>query len=363
MTKQEKKLFFDLCSLNNGMGILSDKELKRYATPTVLGQLFVNRVAAVAYANLKAQGVLGAVDREFRNSLKSVYDQNVMKNSSYFKCVEYLTDILKGCEGKYAMLKGALLCRLYPLGHRTSNDIDLLVSDGDVTLIGDVLSKHGFKQGNIRNGEFKAATRQEIIESKMLRGETVPYIKEINLSGMKYLEVDINFSLDYKNGDPNILKSMISRAKTITVDGLSIVTLDEPDFFIHLCGHLYKEATTLPWIRTKRDMTLYKYLDISMLLQRFSEKTLSKIFERATEIGMAEQCAAVIIWTEDLLPCGNKAALDRALTCIKGKKALLYTVFSPQEKKTYEYKERDIVKRFFSNDRIKMMGSVDDETA
>lgn len=102
------------------------------------------------------------------------------------------------------MLKGAYLCAHYPDGYRTSNDVDLLVLPKDVTTIGNLLARSGFRQGNIRNGEFIPATRQEIIESKMMRGETVPYIKEVDLTFMKFFKVDINFSLDYKNGNGNV---------------------------------------------------------------------------------------------------------------------------------------------------------------
>ena len=47
--------------------------------------------------------------------------------------------------------------------------------------------------------------------------------------------------------------------------GISVNILGDEDFFLHLCAHLYKEATTLPWIEMHRDMTLYKYCDIYII--------------------------------------------------------------------------------------------------
>ena len=202
MRQKEKELFKSLCSFKQTD---FDKSLLDAATPTVLGHLFFNRMQAIAYGTLKKYDLLGKVNREFRNSLKSAYEQNVEKNKSFFWCVEHIENTLSECTCKYAMLKGAYLCKCYPDGYRTSNDIDLIVHPKDVTEIGDALLKVGFKQGNIRNGKFEPATRKEIIESKMMRGETVPYIKEINLPGMQFLEVDINFSLDYKPGDTELL--------------------------------------------------------------------------------------------------------------------------------------------------------------
>jgi hypothetical protein len=198
MKEKEKQLFKAICDIKSDE---FDEALIDAATPCVLGYLFFNRMPAVAYGNLKRHGMLGKVNREFRNSLNVAYEKNIEKNKTFTFCVQQLTEILNEYKGEYAMLKGAYLCGYYPEGYRTSNDIDLLVLPENVTDIGEALLKAGFKQGNIRNGIFVEATRKEIIESKMLRGETVPYIKEISLPIMKYLEVDINFSLDYKNGD------------------------------------------------------------------------------------------------------------------------------------------------------------------
>ncbi len=198
MKKQEKELFKALCSFKAKE---FDEGLLQAANPIVLGHLFFNRMQAVAYGVLKKHNLLGKVNREFRNSLKGAYEQNLEKNRSFFWCINHVEEALSGCDCKYAMLKGAYLCRAYPEGYRTSNDIDLLVHPKDVTEVGNALLSAGFKQGNVRNGSFIPATRKEIIESKMMRGETVPYIKEVNLPGMQFLEVDINFSLDYKLGD------------------------------------------------------------------------------------------------------------------------------------------------------------------
>ena len=178
MKKQEKELFKALCSFKAEK---FDENLLKAATPGVLGHLFFNRMQAVAYGVLKKHNLLGKVNREFRNSLKMAYEQNLAKNKSFFRCINYVEETLSACNCKYAMLKGAYLCKAYPEGFRTSNDIDLLVHPKDVTVIGNALLSAGFKQGNVRNGNFIPAVRKEIIESKIMRGETVPYIKEIGL--------------------------------------------------------------------------------------------------------------------------------------------------------------------------------------
>lgn len=80
MNRREQELFLALCSFKK-----ADKQkirgmLEEYGTPEVLGQLFCNRMQAVAYGVIKDSGALNLADREFRNALAAAYEQNVSKN-------------------------------------------------------------------------------------------------------------------------------------------------------------------------------------------------------------------------------------------------------------------------------------------
>lgn len=352
MKTEEKQLFKSLCNFKTER---FDEELLKFATPAVLGHLFFNRMQAIAYGTLCDHGFLGKVNREFRNSLRSACDQNVEKNNSFYWCIQYLDEVLSKCNCKYAMLKGAYLCHYYPKGYRTSSDIDLLVRPEDVTQIGNALLIAGFMQGNIRNGEFIPATRKEIIESKMLRGETVPYIKELNFPNMRYLEVDINFSLNYKNSATNTLDMMLEKVSKREIRGAEVRTLDESDFFIHLCAHLYKEATTLPWVEMMRDMTLYKYCDIYLLLDDMSVPQIEKIFERAKTLGMEKECAFAIIQTSKLFDVSNRFAEEMAGCILMNDPDYIHRVISPRDNKTFIFTEKNIFERFFADSRKELL--------
>ena len=356
MQENEKKLFAELCKFKNES---PDESMLAFATPAVLGHLFFNRMQGIAYGTLMKIGALARVNREFRNSLAAAYEQNVQKNVSFRTCVAMLSDILKTCDCKVAMLKGAYLCLHYPEGYRISNDVDLLVLPRDVTTIGNLLAGEGFVQGHVRSGSFVPATRREIIESKMMRGETVPYIKEVNLPFMKYFEVDINFSLDYKNGDGDVLADMLSRTSIKTERNVSIPMLEETDFFIHLCAHLYKEATTLPWIEMRRDMTLYKYCDIYLLLSEMSDEQVDRIFLRAQELGMEKICAYAILETTGLFDMAHGLAVQRAREAIADEPDFCLKVISPQDKKQLIYQTEDVKERFFMDARLKDLREVD----
>ena len=359
MNKKEKELFWELSKFLTADKDKLDSLLPEGATPAVLGHLFFNRMAATAFDILRSRGMLGKLNREFRNSLQNAYLQNVERNESFFHCLKLLSSILEEHKNKYAMLKGAMLCGFYPRGYRTSNDVDLLVAPEDISAIGKTLIKAGFRQGHIRNGEFTPADRREIIDSKMNRGETVPYILDVKLPFMRYLEVDINFSLDYKNSDPNTIRQMLQRAIDFRIaDDVRIRTLGHTDFFIHLCAHLYKEATTLPWVKMNRDLTLYKFCDIYMELCILSNPDIDNVFKRAKEMGVADICACVILWTEQLIPANNTHGIEVAKAQLSDKEDLPELVFDPAGKKQYRYTESNIRKRFFAPDRTKLLAEV-----
>ncbi len=356
MTKTEKQLFFNLCSFispdKDKISLLLDEGA---ATPELLGQLFANRMAGVAYGVLEKAELLSNVDREFRNSLKGAWMLNEKLNEDFFGCLNYLSAQLDTCGVNYALLKGAYLCAKYPVGYRTSNDIDVLVNSEDVGKVSTKLKLAGFKQGYIKNGKFVEATRQQIIESKMTRGETVPFIKEIKLPYIKYLEVDLNFSLDYKNGDSTSVEKMLERTQTVTVKNTKVRTLCPEDFLLHLCAHLYKEATTVPWIRMKRDMTFYKYSDIYMLINEMSDEEQDALIIAAKESGLEKELAYCLNSINSFfdMPAGKLMNyIDERnnddLNC----------VIAPTENKLYCYIEKDLSKRFFAKNRMKLLEEV-----
>lgn len=136
MKENEKQLFKELCKCKSNK---FETKYLAYATPHVLGQLFFNRMHGVAYGTLQKFGLLGSVNREFRNSLRGAYEQNLEKNQSFFQGVELISEILSQYDRRTALLKGAYLCAYYPAGYRTSNDIDILMLPQDVTEIGNAL--------------------------------------------------------------------------------------------------------------------------------------------------------------------------------------------------------------------------------
>lgn len=317
--------------------VLSDLMKEQMDYPYILGQLLYNRVGAMAYLTLKQNKFLSKVNREFRNSLKAIYEYNSVKTANFNNAIMLLSSICKDFNFPYALLKGAYLVELYPTGLRTSNDVDVLIEPENITELTNILKKHGFEQGNIRNEEFVPASRKEIVSSRMNRGETVPFIKELNLPGMKYLELDVNFSLGFRPGmDEEIVSDFLSRTKPLI--HRDIHTLDNVDFLLHLCAHLYKEATVMSWVEMGRDISLYKYCDIYLYLNKFMSDTYSdKLIQRIEEIGLNKECYYTLYYMKELFGVNN-SLLDKVLEKIRPDESdFMYQIIDPQNRKTYSF--------------------------
>ena len=317
--------------------------------PYILGQLLMHRMGAAAYVSLERCGLLGRVNREFRNALQCLYEAGVAKTESLLRATEELEGLLGDADFPYALLKGALLARLYPKGVRTSNDIDLLLRPGDITPAAQRLKRAGFTRGYVRGGVFVPATRAEILSSRMNRGETVPFVRRMGLPGMEYLELDLNFSLDYQAGGGDAVGEMLSRRETMP--GCGLYTLSLPDFILHLCAHLYKEATVMAWVEMGRDQSLYKYADLYLLTELFLDEELAgELGRRAEAYGLQKECAYALRHTRTLFSI-RSGVLDRLIDTVSpADETFMRRILDPQSRRQYGY-DMDLIDWIFCADR------------
>ena len=192
----------------------------------------------------------------------------------------------------------------------------------------------------------------------MMRGETVPYVKEVNLPEMQFLEVDINFSLDYKPGETKLIEEMLDNTIFAMLGDFRVHTLREDDFFVHLCSHLYKEATTLPWVEMMRDMTLYKYCDIYMILNDADKSYVDMLFKRAKKLGMEKICAFAVLHTAELFKFKNLYAVEISNKVLSSDPEFIHRIISPKDKKELIFKQRNIFERFFAHNRKTLLEEV-----
>ncbi len=354
---REDQLFLDICSFAEpdrdriAHGLSSCAGYDR-----LLGRLFMHRMSGAAYGTLRAAGLLGAVNREFRTSLETAYRAACMKNESFSSALSMLGGLFEKMRAPMAALKGAYLTQAYPAGYRTSNDVDFLLRPEDVSEAAELLLSDGFRQGSVKNGEFFPASRAEIIYSRMNRGETVPFVKRIGLPFLDFLEVDLNFSLDYKPADGSRVGVWLAE-RTPLPGGLE--TLSPPVFFVHLCAHLYKEASTYAWVEMGRDLSLYKFADLYFLLQTYTEADYRALKRAIRTLGAERECAYAVIGTKLLFGLDNPL-LNLFVTETFGEwYDCLDEVVDPANGKRYLY-DLDFCTRFFCDNRIQLLKEAGD---
>ena len=329
--------------------------------PVVLGQLLYNRMGAVAYQTLKKCNLLGTLNREFCNILATIYEADCEKSESFEQSIDIVSGILRNSDFPYALLKGAYLTSIYPKGLRISNDIDILIEQNNITNLVKLLTENGFVQGHLRNGIFLPATRLEIINSRMNRGETVPFIKKVDLPNSKYCEIDINFSIDsiaYQKTD--IVNTMLGNSQMLIHD--TSYTLCSLDFLIHLCVHLFKEATIMNWVDMGRDLSLYKFCDIYVLIDKWMDDGFYRaITYRIHKYGLQKECYYSLYYTKELFKIKNRS-LEKLLCDIKPSKTnYLKEVVSLAENKKYYY-DKTFIEWFFCGNRKENLYEITDKT-
>ena len=308
--------------------------------PYLLGHILHHRMGAVAYHVLKQTGLLGQVHREFRNTLRTVYESHRAQAESMQTALSMIAGMLADLPTPYAVLKGSYLTGLYPQGLRTSNDIDVLVNQEQVSVLTARLKKNGFIQGHIRDESLVPASRQEILASRMNRGETVPFIRPVGLEQMEYLEIDVNFSVDYKaRQETDIVSRLIDRREPLVRTACGrLYTLCKTDFLIDLCLHLYKEATIFSWVQMKRDQSLYKYCDIYLLIHQWMKAAYAQsLAQQIRSYGVQRECYYALNGTRLSFQI-HKRELDWLLDAICPEDtAFMNEVLDPMANRIYHY--------------------------
>lgn len=305
----------------------------------LLGEICMNRVAGIAYKNIiNNSGII--VSDEIVKILKIVYENNLIRNEKYCNNVNYISKIMKNANFKYAMLKGAFLSTcVYESGMRTSNDIDILIEEENVSKCQEILINNGFIQGAFIPGKgILPATRRDIILARLNFGETVPFVK---IHEGEPLVVDLNFSIDYKpERGTQIVKDLLDNTAEIAYEDTVLKCLNIDDFIVHLCCHLYKEATIYDWVKRRKDLLLYKFSDLNVIFSRYmNDELVNTLSKRINGLGLNKECYYALYNTGEIFPQLYKKASFKLLLeeIIPNDLTFMKQIYNPMEKKLYSY--------------------------
>lgn len=291
----------------------------------VLGFLGLNKISGYFYRKIIDLGI--ELPQSVERKLSQEFRIQSERNRFMRKYIQSISDELRDERIRYAFLKGSVLSNtnfrfseksfscmalpeetkqtyrrqssetFYGEGERISNDIDILAEQKDISAISEILKNMGFVQGyyNFHESKIVALSRAEILSRRMNRGETAPFVLTTENALVPFIEVDINFSLDYL---PNSYEDMLH---TILKDSLGyagnivggIRSLRADDFFLHLIMHQYKESILYSMVQRDKDTELYKLLDIYLFIKR-GYIELSGLYNKVKKYGLERQIYSVM---------------------------------------------------------------------
>ena len=303
---------------------------------TIVGGLILNRIVGIAYEKIP----FGRLNKENRKVLSVIKQYYENEYDCFVDKLKFVSGLLVNAAFDYAFLKGAFLNPfVYKRGQRISNDIDILVNSEDVCSIQDCFFKAGFIQGHCdESGHIIPASRREVVNSRLNNGETIPFLRYYN---NELVEVDLNFSLDFKAYDSECnVSSMLKNTCEFRDGNMTIRTLSLTDFLIHLCCHLYKEASTYDWLINRRDLMLYKFCDINMFVHKYGDiKFFEKLYMKIIQYGVQKEIYYSLLFGAEIYPgLLNIPGYSKLLDYIKPESIeYLHEIVNPKEKKVYSY--------------------------
>ena len=224
-------------------------------------------------------------------------DYQVCKQSKLVAAANELSARLECMKLSHSFLKGVVLTgEIYDFGQRCSNDVDLLIAPKDLSKTSNILKSLGYVQGLYRDGSIKVFDRAEIIRRRMNWGEVAPFVKLVEDDIAHFVEIDINFSLDWMPKNASLTEKFLQNT---TVSNNGIRALDAEHCLVFLCVHLYKEAYILSMVKHFKDIEVYKYIDIFKIVNLIDKERFWRLSDM---YGLKLQCEYALYCTNILFP-------------------------------------------------------------
>lgn len=222
------------------------------------------KVAGLVHLNLHRWGLEARVTPAARMAFRLLYHAHRRRNRSLLATMREVVTHLAAAAVDARPLKGSILVPLVYSdgGSRILSDIDLFIRKADASRVATLMQEIGFVQG-----AYCAATRS--IEPLRREEQMIWKLKMYNLPGFLRLSdddfvdvdcVDFAFGLSFSD-DRDLSGEMLSRRGVMA----GIETFHPVDFFIHVCCHLYKEASNDAWVQLGLDVNLIKFCDVREL--------------------------------------------------------------------------------------------------
>ncbi len=230
----------------------------------IAGQLYNHRLSGYFLLGISEEQQKRIPD-ELRKALYLTIDIQRQITLRNIETINSISNILNSRNIRYSLLKGCWFdCYLYIPGCRRSNDMDILVYEEDLDVLDKELRKLGYIQSFNMQLPLVEASRKEKVIQRLYHHDLVPYVK---CSQDRVDVLDINFLFDEKS-NPIEKKVFMQYINCDTKNKKELVQYANLCF---LCTHFYREAQNEIWTKDKRDLRLYKVVDIINTLRYYGE--------------------------------------------------------------------------------------------
>jgi len=326
----------------------------------ILGYLCYHRVAGLAYEIINAVNVR-KLDFPVFFAIYMVHQAQSMRTELQKEYVKSISAALRDAGLPHVFLKGSVLSStIYPAGTRAFNDIDILVSRRSIGAVRDVLYELQFVQGryDYKNGAVDELDRDAATRSIQTRGEMAPFVKIVPAKTLKTIDVDVNFSLDWRpdGSDEAVDRFLKERILVPVEDGASIYSLKEEHLFIQLCSHFYKDAALMDLVKKRKVLDLFKFVDVYTFIQRYFDSIdVGQVFDDSVRYGFDKHVFFTLNHVMTVFPdvagVENVAPLYRRYDYFDP--AVLTEIFDQYDSETKMTAAGSLLERLFSYDIIK----------
>ena len=302
----------------------------------------LHKASTLIYHNIQILELQTAFPKYLREILEAANKALEHQNKLYIAETER---IVKECNNHnviVAPVKGAyLIPKLYQdYRIRFMGDIDLLVKRQDVRTIKDIMEKVGYVQGSFdrKAKKIRLINRQEELFWKLNMSNLYPYVKTIEDEYLETYKVDFRFSLDDSRNESAVNEML---------DSFHENHMSYEHYLIHLCTHLYNEATKVQFVTWGKDLNLIKFCDIREFILKFCDnKTLYKAVLFAQKHGYEKAMFYVFYYLKEIYGDGYEKDILNKLN-VDEESLNKYKINSIDKEQSWE---KDFWTRFFKDE-------------
>ena len=135
---------------------------------------------------------------------------------------------------------------------------------------------------------------------KMHVGNLYPHSLSIANQYCDFVSIDFSYDVDLRK-DYKATQEMLNNSVINELYGTEAFLLSKIDFLIHLCIHLYKEATNVQWVIYHADLNLIKFCDVREYTKAIIEKLDEEVFYNRIQALRAEEAVFYTFYYVDYL--------------------------------------------------------------